>query len=61
MRGYMAESNNLSLEQQFKIVIFRKKIVELNINESRQYLYLIIKYMLIKDNIIKYIMRNNTL
>lgn len=57
----MTESNNLSLEQQLKLVIFRKIILALNIQESRQYLYLIIKYMLIKDNIIKYIMKNNKL
>lgn len=57
----MAESNNLSLEQQFKLVIFRKKISELDKEESKQYLYALVQYMLVKDNIIKFIMKNNKL
>lgn len=57
----MAESNNLSIEQQFKLVILRNKLLQLNKVESQKYLCLILQYMLVKDNIIKFIMKNNKL
>lgn len=57
----MAESNNLSIEQQFKLVILQNKVLKLNKRESQKYLYLIVQYMLVKDNIIKFIMKNNKL
>lgn len=54
----MNEPNNLSLEQQFKIKVIKQRIVHLNSQESQKYLYLNLEYMLVKDNIIKFLIRN---
>ena len=51
--------NNLSLEQQFKLKIKENQITELRKNESKEYLYLLLRYMLIKDNIIKFIIKDS--
>nr|BBI37316.1 Phycobilisome degradation protein [Palmaria palmata] len=51
--------NNLSLEQQFKLKIKENQITELDKNESKEYLYLLLRYMLIKDNIIKFMIKNS--
>lgn len=51
--------NNLSLEQQFKLKIKENQITELRKNESKEYLYLLLRYMFIKDNIIKFMIKNS--
>nr|YP_009294268.1 phycobilisome degradation protein [Palmaria palmata]AOM67708.1 phycobilisome degradation protein [Palmaria palmata] len=51
--------NNLSLEQQFKLKIKENQITGLHKNESKEYLYLLLRYMLIKDNIIKFMIKNS--
>nr|YP_009313873.1 Phycobilisome degradation protein [Hommersandiophycus borowitzkae]SCW22127.1 Phycobilisome degradation protein [Hommersandiophycus borowitzkae] len=54
----MNQPNNLNLEQQFRITIIRKKLIHLRTDDSRNYLQLTLKYMLIKDNIIKFLVKN---
>lgn len=54
----MTQSNNLSLEQQFKLVAYKNKIEKLTIDESKKYLMMTLRYMLIKDNLIKFLVRN---
>ena len=49
----------MSLEQQFKLKIKENQITELRKNESKEYLYLLLRYMLIKDNIIKFIIKDS--
>nr|YP_009314692.1 Phycobilisome degradation protein [Neoizziella asiatica]SCW23147.1 Phycobilisome degradation protein [Neoizziella asiatica] len=54
----MNQPNNLSLEQQFKLTVIRNKLIELSADESKSYLNLTLQYMLIKDNIIKFLVKN---
>ena len=35
----MNEPNNLSLEQKFKLVVYKKKLTKLNDKESKKYLF----------------------
>ncbi len=53
----MDQSNNLNLEQQLKLVIIQRKIQELDIQQSRQYLTIVLRHMLMKDNIIKFLIK----
>ena len=57
----MDQLNNLSLEQQLKLAIIQRKIDNLNLQQSRKYLSLMLKYMLIKDNVIKFLIRNKNM
>lgn len=57
----MDQLNNLSLEQQLKLAIIQRKIDNLNLQQSRQYLSLMLKYMLIKDNVIKFLIRSKNM
>nr|YP_009313259.1 Phycobilisome degradation protein [Dichotomaria marginata]SCW21513.1 Phycobilisome degradation protein [Dichotomaria marginata] len=57
----MNETNNLSLEQQFLLKAIEQQIKNLNKKESKQYLYLNLEYMLVKDNIIKFLIKNKQL
>ena len=54
-------SNELSLEQQFKLAIYKKKLSKLNTRESKKHLIATLKQMMIKDNIIKYFIRNSNI
>nr|YP_009313669.1 Phycobilisome degradation protein [Helminthocladia australis]SCW21923.1 Phycobilisome degradation protein [Helminthocladia australis] len=54
----MNQPNNLSLEQQFKLTVIRNKLTLLELEESQYYLCLTLEYMLIKDNIIKFLVKN---
>ena len=53
----MDQPNNLGLEQQFKLTVVRNKLVKLSTHDSRSYLHLTLQYMLIKDNIIKFLVK----
>nr|YP_009628715.1 phycobilisome degradation protein [Acrochaetium secundatum]QBX88498.1 phycobilisome degradation protein [Acrochaetium secundatum] len=57
----MDKLNNLSLEQQLKLALIQRKINDLNLQESRKYLSLMLRYMLIKDNVIKFIIRSKNI
>nr|YP_009313053.1 Phycobilisome degradation protein [Dermonema virens]SCW21307.1 Phycobilisome degradation protein [Dermonema virens] len=54
----MNQPNNLSLEQQFKLTLIRNKLSILEVEKSKNYLCLTLEYMLIKDNIIKFLVKN---
>ena len=54
----MSPANNLSLEQQFQLILYRKKLSLLTKPKSRQYLETILRYMLLKDNIIKFLIKH---
>nr|YP_010873137.1 Phycobilisome degradation protein [Nemalion vermiculare]WGV34477.1 Phycobilisome degradation protein [Nemalion vermiculare] len=57
----MNQPNNLKLEQQFQLTVIKQKITSLSQYESKKYLYLTLEYMLIKDNIIKFLVKNQKL
>ena len=50
---------DLSLEQQFKIKIFEQSIAAMNSEEARSLLLEASKLLMVKDNIIKGLMKNN--
>nr|AIA21599.1 phycobilisome degradation protein [Neopyropia fucicola] len=52
-------SNQLSLEQEFELVLYKQKIELLNLEQSRNLLSETLKTMLLKDNIIKYVIKNS--
>nr|YP_010330405.1 phycytochrome bilisome degradation protein [Rhodella violacea]UNJ18121.1 phycytochrome bilisome degradation protein [Rhodella violacea] len=54
----MPLNNKLSLEQQFLLTVYISHIKQLNNENTKQYLLLLLNRMLIKDNIIKYIVTN---
>nr|YP_010337765.1 phycytochrome bilisome degradation protein [Sahlingia subintegra]UNJ17350.1 phycytochrome bilisome degradation protein [Sahlingia subintegra] len=51
-------SNELSLEQEFKLAIYNEKINKMNTAQSRIYLVEVLKQMMIIDNIIKHMVKN---
>ena len=57
----MNRSDELSLEQEFKLARYKKQLQKLNSNESKKYLIATLKQMMIKDNIIKYFIQNSSL
>lgn len=54
-------SNELTLEQEFKLANYKKQLIKLNSRESKKYLIASLKQMMIKDNIIKYFIQNSNL
>nr|QOS04655.1 phycobilisome degradation protein [Sarcopeltis skottsbergii] len=55
----MDNGNQLTLEQEFKLAIYIKKIYKLDNNNTKKHLMTILKQMMIKDNIIKYFIKNS--
>ena len=51
-------SNELSLEQEFKLAIYNEKINKMNTVQSQTYLVEVLKQMMIIDNIIKHMVKN---
>jgi len=51
-------SNELSLEQEFKLAIYNEKINKMNAVQSQNYLLAVLKQMMIIDNIIKHMVKN---
>lgn len=56
--NYMKYANKLTIEQEFKLAIYKQKILNLDNKNSKIYLIEIIKQMMIKDNIIKYYIKS---
>nr|YP_010902840.1 phycobilisome degradation protein [Hypnea flava]WCH54894.1 phycobilisome degradation protein [Hypnea flava] len=56
----MNNINNLTLEQEFKLAIYKQKIYKLNDKNIKKHLIVILQQMMIKDNIIKYFIKNST-
>nr|YP_010197958.1 phycobilisome degradation protein [Gracilaria multipartita]UAD86374.1 phycobilisome degradation protein [Gracilaria multipartita] len=55
----MDTKNPLTLEQEFKLTIYRKKVYKLSDKQIRQHLILTLKQMIIKDNIIKFFIKKS--
>nr|YP_009510398.1 phycobilisome degradation protein [Gracilaria caudata]AXI96071.1 phycobilisome degradation protein [Gracilaria caudata] len=55
----MNTKNPLTLEQEFKLTIYRQKVNKLNDKQIKKHLILTLKQMIIKDNIIKYFIKNS--
>jgi len=54
----MTNANKLTLEQEFKLTIYRQKIKNLKGNYLKQHLINLLKLMMIKDNMVKYFIKN---
>lgn len=54
----MNRSNELNLEQEFKLATYKKQLIKFNKSQSKKYLIATLKQMMIKDNIIKYFIQN---
>nr|YP_009510807.1 phycobilisome degradation protein [Gracilaria gracilis]AXI96480.1 phycobilisome degradation protein [Gracilaria gracilis]UAD87162.1 phycobilisome degradation protein [Gracilaria pacifica] len=55
----MDTKNPLTLEQEFKLTIYRQKVYKLSDKQIRKHLILTLKQMIIKDNLIKYFIKNS--
>nr|YP_010195702.1 phycobilisome degradation protein [Crassiphycus birdiae]YP_010196937.1 phycobilisome degradation protein [Crassiphycus corneus]UAD83099.1 phycobilisome degradation protein [Crassiphycus birdiae]UAD84741.1 phycobilisome degradation protein [Crassiphycus corneus] len=55
----MDTKNSLTLEQEFKLTIYRQKVNKLNDKQIKKHLILTLKQMIIKDNVIKYFIKNS--
>nr|YP_009654334.1 phycobilisome degradation protein [Pleurostichidium falkenbergii]QCH39621.1 phycobilisome degradation protein [Pleurostichidium falkenbergii] len=56
----MNNINKLSLEQEFKIALYVNKINTFNKRNVKKYLRDVLRKMMIKDNIIRYSIKNTT-
>nr|YP_010850393.1 Phycobilisome degradation protein [Lophurella caespitosa]WGH13273.1 Phycobilisome degradation protein [Lophurella caespitosa] len=54
----MSSINRLTLEQEFKIALYINKIKILDNKNTKKYLINVLRKMMIKDNIIKYCIKN---
>lgn len=54
----MYNTNKLTLEQEFKLKFYEGKINTLNSKNIKKYLTKILRIMIIKDNVIKYCIKN---
>lgn len=55
----MDKRNKLTLEQQFKLAIYTQKIKKLNDKNIKKHLIITLEQMMIKDNLIKYFIKNS--
>lgn len=55
----MDNVNKLTLEQEFKLAIYTKKIYKLDNKNTKKHLIATLKQMMIKDNVIKYFIKNS--
>lgn len=54
----MNNTNKLTLEQKFKLKLYEDYINKLSNNNLKKYLIKVLKIMIIKDNVIKYCIKN---
>ena len=54
----MSNVNKLTLEQEFKLTTYKKKIEQLSNKYLKKHLIELLKLMMIKDNLIKYFIKN---
>nr|ARW68665.1 phycobilisome degradation protein [Palisada sp.] len=54
----MYNTNKLTLEQEFKLKLYEDKITSFRNKNVKKYLVKILKIMIIKDNVIKYCIKN---
>nr|WCH56286.1 phycobilisome degradation protein [Hypnea sp.] len=55
----MDNVNKLTLEQEFKLAIYKQKIYKLSDINIKKHLIATLKQMMIKDNIIKFFIKNS--
>nr|YP_009511010.1 phycobilisome degradation protein [Hydropuntia rangiferina]AXI96683.1 phycobilisome degradation protein [Hydropuntia rangiferina]UAD87366.1 phycobilisome degradation protein [Hydropuntia rangiferina] len=55
----MDKKNQLTLEQEFQLAIYRQKVYKLNDKKIKKHLLLTLRQMIIKDNMIKYFIKNS--
>nr|YP_010865314.1 phycobilisome degradation protein [Campylaephora boydenii]WGT74210.1 phycobilisome degradation protein [Campylaephora boydenii] len=53
----MNQSNKLTLEQEFKLTIYKQKINKINNIDLKKHIIYLLKLMMIKDNLIKYFIK----
>lgn len=52
--------HNLTLEQEFKLKVYSDELRKLNQRQSQKHLIEVLKQMMLKDNIIKYLIRHSS-
>nr|YP_009398416.1 phycobilisome degradation protein [Lophocladia kuetzingii]ARW67602.1 phycobilisome degradation protein [Lophocladia kuetzingii] len=57
--NYDETVNKLTLEQEFKVAAYQNQINKFNSKDINKYLIVLIKAMIIKDNIIKYCIKHS--
>lgn len=57
----MSKSNELTLEQEFKLAVYKQKVAKLDNKQSRRHLIATLQQMMLKDTVIKYFIRNSNL
>nr|YP_009295717.1 phycobilisome degradation protein [Mastocarpus papillatus]AOL58201.1 phycobilisome degradation protein [Mastocarpus papillatus] len=55
----MDNANKLTLEQEFKLAIYRQKMYRLDNKNTKKHLMVTLKQMMVKDNIIKFYIKNS--
>nr|NP_045072.1 Ycf18 [Cyanidium caldarium]O19900.1 RecName: Full=Uncharacterized protein ycf18 [Cyanidium caldarium]AAB82689.1 unknown [Cyanidium caldarium]WDB00199.1 phycobilisome degradation protein [Cyanidium caldarium] len=50
---------SLTLEQEFKLKVYKENLKKLTLKQSQKHLVEVLKQMMLKDNIIKYLIRNS--
>jgi hypothetical protein len=48
----------LSLEQQFKLQVFKDQVESLNREQAQEYLIELFRQMMVKDNLFKHLLKN---
>ena len=51
-------SGQLSLEQKFKLKVLQEQVQDLSQEEAQQYLLEMFRQMMVKDNLVKNLLRN---
>ncbi len=51
-------SGQLSLEQKFKLKVLQEQVQDLSKEEAQQYLLEMFRQMMVKDNLVKNLLRN---
>ena len=51
-------SGQLSLEQKFKLKVLQEQVQDLSKDEAQQYLLEMFRQMMVKDNLVKNLLRN---
>ena len=57
----MNSKNKLTLEQEFRLALYEQKIYKLKDRNVKKHLLAILKQMMIKDNLIKFLIKNSKL
>ena len=52
---------DLSLEQQFKLKLYEEEVKGLSPEESQQFLLEVLRQLMVKDNMVKHLLRKNVL